>query len=110
PGGQLPNHFLLGLHIKTEEPPTRPVTTWKVWNSVGPFLRDQLDDFCKGYYRDLLQSQPDHIEIIGEKNTIERVVRPVAMRYTLPYTTHSGARCPDGKPGRTPGTNSVTTG
>src|SRR5262249_35424110 len=63
---------------------------WDVYRSVAPYLRRQLDGLFKGYYRDLQQSQPNHIEIIGEKNTIEGVLRPVAMEYTIPYTIGRG--------------------
>src|SRR5262249_20612168 len=51
--------------------PTRPVTQWSVHRDQSYFVREQLDDFLKGYYRDLMQSQPNHVEIIGEKNTID---------------------------------------
>jgi hypothetical protein len=37
-----------------------------------------------------MQSQPNHVEIIGEKNTIEGILRPVAMDYTIPYTIGRG--------------------
>lgn len=37
-----------------------------------------------------MQSQPNHIEIVGEKNTIQGVLRPVAMDYTIPYTIGGG--------------------
>jgi hypothetical protein len=70
--------------------PTRPVTAWDVFGSLGPFVRRELNDFLKGYYRDLQLSQPSHIEIIGEKNTIEGIVRRVAMRYRIPYTIGRG--------------------
>src|SRR5262249_47216456 len=69
---------------------TRPVVTWEVHRDTAPFLRAQLDGFLKGYYRDLMQSQPNHVEIIGEKNTIEGALRPVAMEYTIPYTIGRG--------------------
>jgi hypothetical protein len=70
--------------------PTRPVVTWDVHRHVGTFIQGALNDFLKGYYRDLMQSQPNHIEIIGEKNTIEGVLRPVAMEYAIPYTIGRG--------------------
>src|SRR5579871_1789829 len=37
-----------------------------------------------------MQSQPNHVEIVGEKNTIEGVIRPIAMDYTIPYTIGRG--------------------
>jgi hypothetical protein len=51
----------------------------ELYPSTALFVRDELDSFLKGYYRDLMQSQPNHIEIIGEKNTIRGIIRPVAM-------------------------------
>lgn len=70
--------------------PTRPIITWDVHRHPAPFIRGHLDKFLKGYYRDLLQSQPHQIEIIGEKNTIDNIIRPVAMEYRIPLTIGRG--------------------
>jgi hypothetical protein len=69
---------------------TRPMVIWRVYADVGTFIRTELDGFLKGYWRDLLQSQPDHIEIIGEKNTIEPIIRPVAAQFCIPMTIGRG--------------------
>jgi hypothetical protein len=69
---------------------TRTVITWNIHQHVGTFVGAQLDDFLKGYWRDLLQSQPNQIEIVGEKNTIEGTIRPVASKYCVPYTIGRG--------------------
>ncbi len=69
---------------------TRPVTTWKAYSSVQPFIGDEVDSCFKGYYRDVMQSQPNHIEIVGEKNTIESIIRPVAMQYRISLTIGRG--------------------
>jgi hypothetical protein len=69
---------------------TRPVVVWDAHRSIQPFVRAQLDDFLQDYARDLMQSQPNHIEIIGEKNTIQGVISPVAMEYCIPYTIGRG--------------------
>jgi hypothetical protein len=69
---------------------TRPVSTWDVHRNVGPFFRREIDSFCEGYWRDLLQDQPNHVEIVGEKLTIEGIVRPVAMKFCIPYTIGRG--------------------
>jgi hypothetical protein len=69
---------------------TRPVVAWDVHYHVGPFVRRQMDGFCRGYARDLLQGQPNHVEIVGEKLTVEGTVRPVAQRFCLPYTIGRG--------------------
>jgi hypothetical protein len=69
---------------------TRPVTTWNIYPNVGPFIRRQIDRFCSGYARALMQSQPNHVEIVGEKLTVEGIVRPVAGRFRIPYTIGRG--------------------
>jgi hypothetical protein len=75
--------------------PTRPVTVWEVHREAGAFIRSELDGFLKGYYRDLVQSQPNQIEIVGEKNTIENLIQSVAMEYCIPYTIGRGYSCLD---------------
>jgi hypothetical protein len=69
---------------------TRPVTTWNVYGNPGQFIGEQLQGFLKGYWRDLMQSQPNHIEIVGEKNTVDPIIREVAMKYCIPVTTGRG--------------------
>jgi hypothetical protein len=69
---------------------TRPVQVWDVHQSVRAFTRRELAGMFRGYWRDLLQSQPNHIELIGEKNTIGPILRPIATEYTIPLTTGRG--------------------
>lgn len=69
---------------------TRPVTTWNCHQSPAGFIRGQLDRFLKGYYRDLQQSQPNHIEIVGEKKTLGTIIHPIALDYCLPVTLGGG--------------------
>jgi hypothetical protein len=70
--------------------PTRPVSVWKCHEDIQSFIREELAGFLKGYWRDLMQSQPDHIEIVGEKNTVESIIRPVAARFCIPMTIGRG--------------------
>lgn len=70
--------------------PTRPVVSWDVHRESGSFVRREIDGFLKGYYRDLMQSQPNHVELIGEKNTIEGIVRPACSDYCIPFTIGRG--------------------
>ncbi len=70
--------------------PTRPVTTWNVFSNVQDFYRQSIADLLKGYYRDLLQSQPNHIEIVAEKNTLDNIIRPVAEQFCAAYTIGRG--------------------
>ena len=44
----------------------------------------------RGYWRDLLQSQPNHIEVVGEKNTLLPMIEPVCSDYTVPLTIGRG--------------------
>lgn len=69
---------------------TRPVTVWSTNVTPGEFLRKELDGFAKNYWRDLLQSQPNHIEILVEKNTVEPIVSSIAYKYTIPLTSGRG--------------------
>ena len=70
--------------------PTRPVTNWKCFQSAGDFLREEVDDFATDYRRDLLQSQPNHIEIVGEKLTVQSIIRPIAGIYRIPMMIGRG--------------------
>lgn len=69
---------------------TRPVCVFDVFAEPGPFMRGEINHFLKGYWRDLQQSQPCHIEIVGEKNTIGGLIKPVAEKYCIPMTTGRG--------------------
>ena len=70
--------------------PTRPVTTWDVFRSPAPFIRREIDGFLKGFWRDLQAPQPVHVEILGEKNTVASIIRPVAADYAIPFTLGRG--------------------
>jgi len=69
---------------------TRPVTTWQTNATASVFLQKELEAFAKNYWRDLLQSQPNHVEILVEKNTVEPIVQTIAARYTIPLTSGRG--------------------
>jgi hypothetical protein len=72
------------------EDPTRPVHVWSFHRDPTAFVRREMDQFLKGYYRDLQQSQPNQIEIVGEKNTIDGIIRPIAAEYCIPMTIGRG--------------------
>ncbi|MEX1015933.1 MAG: ParB N-terminal domain-containing protein [Phycisphaeraceae bacterium] len=69
---------------------TRPVTAWKVYDGPGAFVRDEVDGFLNGYFRNLMRSQPAHIELLAEKNTVYPIVRRVANDYCIPVTSGRG--------------------
>jgi hypothetical protein len=53
---------------------------------------DQRRGVGQDHYRDLQQSQPDHIEIMGEKNTVAGIIEPVAQVLALGPTWLGSAR------------------
>jgi hypothetical protein len=69
---------------------TRPISLWDSHNEPTTFIRSELDEFLKGYSRELMQSQPNHIEVLGEKNTVDPVLKEVVMEYGIPMTTGRG--------------------
>ena len=78
----------IGMDVIADD--TRPVMTWRVHEDVGTFLDDEINGFLKGYWRDLMQSQPNHIEIVAEKNTIAPIIQRVAEQYCSPLTIGRG--------------------
>jgi hypothetical protein len=69
---------------------TRPVSLWDVHRSAGDFVRRECDRFLTRYWRDLLQSQPNWIELLVEKNTVASQLRNIAGKYTVPMTSGRG--------------------
>jgi hypothetical protein len=69
---------------------TRPVVVGDTHTGTAPFMRRELDWFLKGYRRNLQQSQPNHIEIVGEKNTVQGILKPIAEEYCIPLTSGRG--------------------
>jgi hypothetical protein len=49
-----------------------------------------MRDFLTGYARDLLQSQPNYIEVLAEKNTVAAQIRDTCANYCLPMTSGRG--------------------
>ncbi|HBN78636.1 MAG TPA: hypothetical protein DD473_23060 [Planctomycetaceae bacterium] len=69
---------------------TRPVCIWDTHKCVGDFVRRECDEFLNGYYRQLLQSQPNWIELLVEKNTVATQLRGHSEKYTIPMTSGRG--------------------
>lgn len=70
--------------------PTRPFISLTCHREPSTFMKKEMDQLFKGYYRDLQQSQPNHIEIIGEKTTIQNIIEPVALEFCIPLTIGRG--------------------
>ena len=78
----------IGMDAIADE--TRPFVSWSLNNSVADFIRKELDECFTGYWRNLMQSQINQVEIVVEKNTVLGVVKPVAMKYCIPITSGRG--------------------
>jgi hypothetical protein len=70
--------------------PTRPVTLFDVQPNLSGYYAQQVEHLLNGYWRDLMQSQPNHIEIVVEKNTLQSIVEPVAAKFCIPLTIGRG--------------------
>ena len=69
---------------------TRPFTIWNVHREPGAFIANQIDEFLKGYFRDFMQSQQNHVEVVVEKNTVAGIIRPVCSEFCIPMTSGRG--------------------
>ena len=69
---------------------TRPIVVWDVHDDVQGYIRRDIRRLFMGYARDLLQSQPNHIEIIGEKLTIKSIIQPIAEENCIPFALGRG--------------------
>ena len=70
--------------------PTRPLKEFFPFQNVREFIRQEAKNLFTGYWRDLLQSQPNHIEVVCEKNTIYQMVLQVTTKYQIPTSSGRG--------------------
>ncbi len=78
------------IEYEVIDDPTRPVTVWEVFQNLSNYYEQQMGDLLNGYWRDLMQSQANHIEIVVEKNTLLTIVSPVASEFCIPLTVGRG--------------------
>jgi hypothetical protein len=69
---------------------TRPTLKWDVHRDARTFIRESIDGFLKGFWRDLMSSRPNHLEILVEKNTVLPILKSVASEFTIPMTSSRG--------------------
>jgi hypothetical protein len=69
---------------------TRPTSGLRFCKDAAQFFDIESYRFLRGYRRDLLQSQSDHIELVIEKMTVGGIIEPIANKYCLPTTTGRG--------------------
>jgi hypothetical protein len=69
---------------------TRPLEEFHAFGNVREFVRQEVNGLFGGYWRDLLQTQPNHVEVVCEKNTIYHMVLRVTRKYQLPTSSGRG--------------------
>ncbi len=69
--------------------PTRPCFVQNGWRNASQFIHSEVSEFLCGYHRDRQLDQPRHIEVLGEKNTLVSIIKPVCREY---YATLSLGR------------------
>ncbi len=63
---------------------TRPFKENGFFENVDEFAKSVVEKLFLGYRRRLTQSQPNHIEILGEKLTIQNVIDRIARKNCIP--------------------------
>jgi hypothetical protein len=69
---------------------TRPMEEFFPFKDVRQFIRQEIDKLFTGYWRDLLQTQPNYVEVVCEKNTIYHMVLEVTRKYQIPTSSGRG--------------------
>jgi len=69
---------------------TRPSLTWKTFDGVNAFVREQVEGFLRGYYVDRQTGQPHQVEVVLEKKTLLNVCEGVCARLHVPLTALGG--------------------
>ncbi len=70
---------------------TRASIQWRSDRTVDGYIsRRLLQEFGSDYRRDLLQTQPAHVELVGEKDSVRATLERMAYHYRLPLTINRG--------------------
>lgn len=76
--------------MESIEDTTRPIQLGSGYSTFEEFVGQQTKYFLSGYSRNLMQGQPNHIEIMLEKNALRSVIEQVARQYCIACTTVRG--------------------
>jgi hypothetical protein len=72
------------------EDKTRPVSVPQCWGDTREFIREDLEQFLKYYRRNLVCSQPHHIEVFVEKRAMFKILEEVTLPYCIPLSAGGG--------------------
>lgn len=70
--------------------PTRPHYAKDGWDSAADFIEYEVSGFLCGYDKKRQLDQPRYIEVLGEKNTIAGIIKPITDEYYVPLTLARG--------------------
>lgn len=70
--------------------PTRPHFANEGWFNLSEYIDREMSEFLCEYHRDKQKDQPRHIEVLGEKNTLLQIIKPVCQDYYVPLTIMRG--------------------
>jgi hypothetical protein len=62
---------------------TRPVKKHRPFDNAKEFVRQEMKRLFAGYWRNLLQSQPNFVELLVEKNTVYHMAEKIASKYQI---------------------------
>ena len=70
---------------------TRPTSEWTSDGTIGQYINDELDSLFTSYRSDVHADQPNHVELLVEKNTVYPLLRNhVAWPLRVPITSLHG--------------------
>jgi hypothetical protein len=84
--GRIAGHILWS----SVEDETRPTDEHRAFWNTRQFFDQEIENLLKGYWRNLQQSQPHHVEIVAEKLTVRSLLQEVAKQYCIPLTISRG--------------------
>lgn len=69
---------------------TRPLKEYHAFDDARQFVKQEVDKLFTGYWRKLQRSQPNHVEVVVEKNTVYHMVLSVTEKYHIPTLSGRG--------------------
>jgi hypothetical protein len=69
---------------------TRPLKEFLAFRDARQFIRQETQKLFAGYWRNYMQTQPNHIEVICEKNTVFHMVQQITRKYRIATSSGRG--------------------
>lgn len=70
--------------------PTRPVEQFRAFQDAREFVQLEASRLFDGYWRDLLQTQPNYVECLVEKNTVYHMALQITRKFQIPTISGRG--------------------